>query len=73
MTTISDSSNAMPPDSIRQTLRRAAFQRNLRTAAVLGCAASGGLLSTGWLAATAGLTFLAMSTWRYGQLRQQRP
>lgn len=57
------------PQSIRQRLRMAALQRNLRTAAVLGIAVSGGLISATWLAATAGGTFLALGTWRYKQLR----
>lgn len=60
---------AIPP-AMRQQLRKAALRRNLRTAAVLGIAISGGIVSTTWLAATAGSTFLAMSTWRYRQLRQ---
>jgi len=57
------------PQSIRQRLRKASLQRNLRTAAVLGIAVSGGLISTSWLAATAGGTFLALGAWRYKQLR----
>ena len=61
--------DAMPP-AVRQQLRQAALRRNLRTAAVIGFAVSGGIISTTWLAATAGSTFLAMSAWRYRQLRQ---
>jgi ABC-type phosphate/phosphonate transport system permease subunit len=63
------SDDALDP-TIRQQLRNAAFRRNLRTATVLGLAASGGLVSTLWLAITAGGTFLALTTWRYKQLRQ---
>lgn len=58
------------PQTIRQRLRKAALQRNLRTAAVLAIAISGGLISSAWLAATAGSTFLALGAWRYKQLRQ---
>lgn len=61
------------PTELRRTLRQAALQRNLRTAAVLGLAASGALLSTPWLAATAGSTFLALTLWRYRQQRQPGP
>ena len=63
------SGDALDP-TIRQHLRNAAFRRNLRTATVLGLAASGGLVSIFWLAITAGSTFLALTTWRYKQLRQ---
>jgi len=63
------SSDALHP-TMRQRLRNAALRRNLRTATVLGLAASGGLVSTLWLAITAGSTFLALTTWRYKQLRQ---
>jgi hypothetical protein len=58
-------------ERIRLALRRAALQRNLRTAAVLGVAASGGLLGMGWLAATAGTTFAGLYTWRLLQLRSE--
>jgi len=58
------------PSSVSQQLHRAALQRNLRTAAVLALAVSGGLISSAWLAATAGSTFLALGAWRYKQLRR---
>ena len=63
------SSDALHP-TMRQHLRNAALRRNLRTATVLCLAASGGLVSTLWLAITAGGTFLALTTWRYKQLRE---
>ena len=63
------SGDALHP-TMRQHLRNAALRRNLRTATVLCLAASGGLVSTLWLAITAGGTFLALTTWRYKQLRQ---
>lgn len=56
--------------SVRQHLRRAALHRNLRTAAVLGLAASGAAISSTWLAATAGGTFLFLTLWRYRQVRR---
>jgi hypothetical protein len=56
-------------ESIRLRLHKAALQRNLRSAAVVGFAISGGLISSAWLAVTAGGTFLALSAWRYKQLR----
>lgn len=54
-------------------LRQAALRRNLRTAAVLGLAISGGLVSSSWLAATAGGSFLVLTAWRYRQLRRLHP
>ena len=63
------SDDALHP-TMRHHLRNAALRRNLRTATVLCLAASGGLVSTLWLAITAGGTFLALTTWRYKQLRQ---
>lgn len=59
--------------TIKTNLRQAALRRNLRTAAALGLAVSGGIFSTPWLAATAGGTFLAVTAWRYAQLRQACP
>lgn len=63
------SGDALDP-TIQRYLRNAAWRRNLWTATVLGLAASGGFVSTLWLAITAGSTFLALTTWRYKQLRQ---
>lgn len=65
--------NTAIPAAIGQQLRRAALQRNLRTAAVLAAAASGGPFGMTWLAATAGTTFLALSVWRMRQLGAPHP
>ena len=59
------------PMAVAQQLRQAALRRNLRTAAVLGIAVSGALVSSIWLAATAGGTFVALTAWRCRQ--QQKP
>lgn len=50
-------------------LRQAAWRRNLRAAAVLCLAVSGGIASSSWLATTAGSTFIAIAAWRYKQWR----
>jgi hypothetical protein len=52
--------SAAIPQSIRQRLRKAALQHNIRAAAVLGLAVSCGLISSVWLAATAGSICLAL-------------
>ena len=72
MTTTPQASSTAIPERIRQSLRHAALKRNLRTAAVLGLAVSGGLLGTGWLAASAGTTFVALTTWRLIQLHRSQ-
>jgi hypothetical protein len=68
MKTVSPTASGAAPNRLRQTLCRADVQRNLRTAAVLGIAASGGLIGTGWLAATACTTFMGLMTVRLLQL-----
>lgn len=61
---------AVIPHAIRQSLRQAAWRRNLRTAAVVGFSVSGAAFGVSWLAATAGGTFLILGAWRYTQLRE---
>lgn len=73
MTTTPQASSTAIPKRIRQSLRHAALQRNLRTAAVVGVAASGGLVSTAWLTGTIGLTFSLLLAWRLAQERQPKP
>jgi hypothetical protein len=50
-----------------QQWKRAALRRNLKTAALLGLAFSGGAFGLTWLAATSATTFIFMMIW---QLRQ---
>ena len=57
------------PQPMRQSLRQAAWRRNLRTAAVVGFSVSGAVFGANWLAATAGGAFLLLAAWRYKQLR----
>ena len=52
--------------------RQAAWQRNLRTAAAIGLAISGGAISTACLAGTAAGTCLALSAWHYRQTRKHQ-
>ena len=66
--------DAMPQDGdalarIKDSLRKAAVERNLKTALILGVGASGALISLPWFAATAAGTTVALSIARY---RQQR-
>jgi hypothetical protein len=50
-----------------QQWKRAAIRRNLKTAALLGLAFSGGAFGLTWLAATSATTFTFMMIW---QIRQ---
>lgn len=50
----------------------ATLRRNLGTAAILGLAASGALVSTAWLAASAGTAFVAITTLRLHQLHNDK-
>ena len=50
-------------------LRNASFRRNLRTAALLGAAASGGIFGVSWLAASCSSTFITLLIIRAMQLR----
>lgn len=65
--------NTLDPETLKTPMRRAAVRRNLGTAAILGVAASGALISTTWLAVSAGGAFLVLLAVRMLQLRGERP
>lgn len=50
-----------------QQWKRAAIRRNLKTAALLGLAFSGGAFGLTWLAATSVTTFTFMMIWQLKQ------
>jgi hypothetical protein len=56
---------------IQQALRQAAQRRNLRTAGVLGLSVIGAPFGVGWLAASCGVSFLALMIVRVLQLRHE--
>ena len=56
-----------PLQRIQHSLRRAAVDRNLKTALILGAGASGALISLPWFAATAAGTTLLLTVVRYRQ------
>ncbi|OUU25976.1 MAG: hypothetical protein CBB97_08840 [Candidatus Endolissoclinum sp. TMED37] len=60
---------ADPLQRIQHSLRKAAVDRNVKTAMILGAGASGALISLPWFAATAAGTTLLLTVVRY---RQQR-
>ena len=71
----SDGSEFIPQDveeaealqRIKHSLRKAAVDRNLKTAMILGAGASGALISLPWFAATAAGTTLVLTAVRYRQ------
>ena len=71
----SDGSEFIPQDvedadalqRIKHSLRKAAVDRNLKTALILGAGASGALISLPWFAATAAGTTLVLTAVRYRQ------
>lgn len=73
----SDGSEFIPQDvedadalqRIKHSLRKAAVDRNLKTALILGAGASGALISLPWFAATAAGTTLVLTAVRYRQLK----
>ena len=56
-----------PLQRIQHSLRKAAVDRNLKTALILGAGASGALISLPWFAATAAGTTLLLTVVRYSQ------
>ena len=52
---------------IKHSLRKAAVDRNLKTALILGAGASGALISLPWFAASAAGTTLVLTALRYRQ------
>lgn len=52
---------------IKDSLRKAAVERNLKTALILGVGATGALISLPWFAATAAGTTVVLSIARYRQ------
>jgi len=56
-------------ESLQQTLRCAALRRNLRTAAIVAVAFSGGPFGLTWLATSSATAFLALVLWR---IKEQR-
>ena len=62
-----DVENADALHRIKHSLRKAAVERNLKTALILGAGASGALISLPWFAATAAGTTVALTIARYRQ------
>ena len=58
---------ADPLQRIQHSLRKAAVDRNVTTALILGAGASGALISLPWFAATAAGTTLLLTVVRYRQ------
>ena len=58
---------ADPLQRIQHSLRKAAVDRNVKTALILGAGASGALISLPWFAATAAGTTLVLTVVRYRQ------
>jgi len=52
---------------VQQPLRNAALRRNLRTAAIIAGAFSGGPFGMTWLATSSATTFLALMIWQFRQ------
>jgi len=55
--------------SLQQPLRRAAMRRNLKTAAIVALAFSGGPFGLTWLATSSASAFMVLIFWR---LKQQK-
>ena len=56
-----------PLQRIHYSLRKAAVDRNVKTALILGAGVSGALISLPWFAATAAGTTLVLTVVRYRQ------
>jgi hypothetical protein len=53
--------------SLQQPLRQAALRRNLKTAAIVAIALSGGPFGLTWLATSSATTFIVLMLWRMKQ------
>ena len=63
----SDVEDADALQRIKHSLRKAAVDRNVKTALILGAGASGALIGLPWFAATAAGTTLVLTIARYRQ------